>query len=136
MKQGDPFSLSVKVVIRDSKDRCLLLKRSMASKGNPGKWEFPGGKLEEGEDFDFGLLREVEEETGLRITLERAVGTSQSESSNRRIVYLIMEGRSESTDVRLSEEHDDYVWVPPGELARMDLSEQFIRFARAYGQNS
>ncbi len=41
-----PFALSTKVVIRDDAGRCLLLKRALSSKGNPGKWEFPGGKAE------------------------------------------------------------------------------------------
>ena len=43
-----PFALSVKVVIRDQSGRILLLKRSLSSKGSPGKWEFPGGKAEGG----------------------------------------------------------------------------------------
>lgn len=39
-----PFALSAKVVVRDEEGRCLLLKRSMSSKGNPGKWDLPGGR--------------------------------------------------------------------------------------------
>lgn len=70
-----PFALSLKVVVRDNVGRCLLLKRSPSSKGNPGKWDFPGGKLEPGEDFDAGLLREVAEETGIVIGLDKVAGT-------------------------------------------------------------
>ena len=49
---GKPLRLSVKIVVRDDAGRCLLLKRSLTSKGNPGKWEFPGGKIDPGESFD------------------------------------------------------------------------------------
>jgi len=37
-------------------------------------WELPGGTLEEGETFEEGLLREVREETGLEVEIERHVG--------------------------------------------------------------
>ena len=60
-----PFVLSAKVVVRDAHGRCLLLKRSMSSKNNRGKWDLPGGKVDAGERFDEALLREVAEETGL-----------------------------------------------------------------------
>jgi 8-oxo-dGTP diphosphatase len=63
-----PYGLSVKMVLRDDNGRCLLLKRSMNSKWYAGKWEFPGGKVDPGENFGDALLREVFEETGLRIT--------------------------------------------------------------------
>ena len=46
------FSLSVKVIVCDREGRCLLLKRSAASAGNAGKWDFPGGKLDPGERID------------------------------------------------------------------------------------
>lgn len=52
-----PFALSAKVVIRDKEGRCLLLKRSMSSKGNPGKWDLPGGKVDAGQNLEQELLR-------------------------------------------------------------------------------
>jgi 8-oxo-dGTP diphosphatase len=127
-----PFSLSAKVVIRDKEGRCLLLKRSMSSKGNPGKWDLPGGKVDTGENLEQGLLREVVEETGLAISLHRVLGAAQAESSTVRIVYLLFEGRHRSGRVRLSSEHDDYMWVSQGSLPSADLAPQFCSFARMY----
>ncbi len=127
-----PFALSVKVVIRDDAGRCLLLKRSLNSKGNPGRWDLPGGKAEMGESFDTALPREVAEETGLTISLERVAGAAESEMPTRKVAYLIMEARLQSGQVRLSSEHDDYAWVKPQDLASVDLAEQFREFAQAY----
>lgn len=128
-----PFALSIKVVIHDDDaGRCLLLKRSPNSKGSPGKWEFPGGKVESGENFDAALLREVAEETGLTISLQHVVGSAEYELPSRKVAYLILDARVESGQVRLSSEHDDYAWVAPEELATMDLVEQFHPFAQAY----
>ena len=134
MTSNKPFALSVKVVILDDNGRCLLLKRSMASKGNPGKWEFPGGKPDMCESFEQALLREVTEETGLTISLLRPLGTAESESPLKRIVYLIMEARLISGQVILSDEHDDCIWIPTRELPHMDIANQFRLFVSTYSQ--
>ena len=131
---GKPYALSIKVVIRDRDGRCLLLQRSHNSKGNPGRWEFPGGKVDPGEEFDAALLREVREETGLTISLQRVAGAAESESPAKRVAYLIMEGRLEAGEVCLSEEHEDFTWAAPAELPGLDLSEQFRAFARSYAE--
>jgi 8-oxo-dGTP diphosphatase len=130
-----PFYLSVKVAILDGEGRCLLLKRSQSSKGNPGKWELPGGKVDPGEDFDKALVREVIEETGLSVALEHVFGSAERELPHRKIAYLIMEGRLKSGRVSLSEEHDDFIWVDPEELPKMDLLEQLKEFARILADN-
>jgi 8-oxo-dGTP diphosphatase len=129
-----PFALSVKVIIHDDNGRCLLLKRSMSSKGNPGKWEPPGGKVDAGEDIEHGLLREVSEETGLTISLRRVLGAAESESPEKRVAYLILEGYVESGQVRLSSEHDDFLWVDPQDIAKVDIAEQFLPFLKAFSR--
>ena len=123
-----PFRLSIKVVIFDDTGRCLLLKRSRHSKGNPGKWDLPGGKVDSGEDFDRALIREVLEETGLRISLTRVIGGTQRELGERTVAYLIMEARLASGQPRLSGEHEGFSWVEPVELHQVDLVQQFKEF--------
>lgn len=57
-------------VIRDAQGRILIAKRpDDAHQG--GLWEFPGGKLENGEDRFDGLRRELHEELGIRVTQAR-----------------------------------------------------------------
>ena len=106
-----PISLSAKVIVHDSRGRVLLLKRAPASKGNPGKWEFPGGKVQPGEDFYRALLREIKEETGISVDLTRSFGTCESRLNTRQVIYLVMEAKGRSTTIRLSREHDKYKWV-------------------------
>lgn len=56
----------VAAVIRDSSGRVLLTKRAEHTHQG-GLWEFPGGKLEQGETVEQGLRREIKEELGLEL---------------------------------------------------------------------
>ena len=134
MTQLKPLALSVKMILLDENGMCLLLKRSMSSKGNPGKWDLPGGKIDAGETFDQALLREVWEETGLNSDVIGVAGTSYSESPTHRIVYLILEGLAAPGDVQLSDEHEEYTWVHPRELPQIDLVRQFKELAEEYAR--
>jgi|WetSurMetagenome_2_1015567.scaffolds.fasta_scaffold622933_1 8-oxo-dGTP diphosphatase len=127
-----PYALSVKAVILNKSGECLLLKRSFDSANNPGKWEFPGGKVEGNEKFDEALLREVHEETGLTISLMRVAGSAEYELPARRIAYIIMECRPNLGEVKLSKEHLEFTWASPDEIQSLDLAEQFIPFVKTF----
>jgi 8-oxo-dGTP diphosphatase len=130
------FALSAKVIIRDEKDRCLLIKRSLNTRGNPGQWDLPGGKVEHGEDFDLALLREVEEECGLPVQLDHVVGAAEWDLGDRMVSYIILEGHPLGRQITLSEEHIDHVWVPrEGLREQRDLCVQFRSFIVGYSRS-
>ena len=104
----------------------------MSSNHNGGKWDLPGGKPDAGESFDVALLREVAEETGLTVSLDRVIGAAESELPDRKVAYLVLEGRLVSGRVRLSEEHDEFAWVLRPDLGEMDVCDQFRDFLIAY----
>ena len=58
--------VAVGVLIRES-DNALLITSRPAGKPRAGWWEFPGGKLEEGETVEQALRRELQEELGITI---------------------------------------------------------------------
>lgn len=126
-----PFALSVKALIRNCDDHYLILQRSASSRNNKAKWDFPGGKVDPGESFACALEREVQEETGLEIEIERPAGCAHAELADRTVVYLIMEARCLSSDVILSSEHSDCQWVKRTALAEFQLCSQFVEFARS-----
>lgn len=61
---GFPIVLVAAVALVDSKNNILLAKRPKG-KGMAGLWEFPGGKVKEGETPEFALARELAEELGI-----------------------------------------------------------------------
>ncbi|RPJ03340.1 MAG: (deoxy)nucleoside triphosphate pyrophosphohydrolase [Candidatus Aminicenantes bacterium] len=100
------------VVERDGK---VLVAKRKAELVAGGLWEFPGGKLEEGEEPERGLEREIMEEMGVGARVGEllcAVPFSGSTTSFELIVY-----RTEllSDDFRLTD-HDEILWLEPGEM--------------------
>ena len=68
MTQTDPRPLTlVAVGILRRADGQVLFAQRPAGKAYAGYWEFPGGKIEDGESSLAGLVRELEEELGVRI---------------------------------------------------------------------
>jgi 8-oxo-dGTP diphosphatase len=60
----------VAAVIRDAAGRVLLARRP-EHKHQGGRWEFPGGKVEPAESLHDALVREIEEELGVRVMSSR-----------------------------------------------------------------
>ena len=65
----------VGAVITDESGRMLLILRGH----EPGKglWSIPGGRIEPGESDAQAVVREVREETGLRVTCGRLLGSAE-----------------------------------------------------------
>lgn len=117
------FGLAVRALITDEDGKILILKRSADSKTNPGKWELPGGKVDQGEPFDKALIREVYEETNLKISLDTVVGASQQNLPLIRAVHIIMSGKIVEGELTLSSEHEGYAWEFPENLKDYELAD-------------
>ena len=117
------YGLAVRVLLTDQDGKILILKRSTDSKTNPGKWELPGGKVDQGESFDHALIREVYEETNLKISLEHVVGASEQNLHIIRAVHIIMSGKIVEGELNLSSEHEGYALVLIETLPDYELAD-------------
>jgi 8-oxo-dGTP pyrophosphatase MutT (NUDIX family) len=92
---------SVVCIIVNSKNQILLLKRTDMDGVYPSIYCLPGGKLEPGELPPVGMIREVYEETGIKIR-EYTQYTVEED-----IAFYI--SKTEHYNVRLSDEHDSFL---------------------------
>jgi 8-oxo-dGTP pyrophosphatase MutT (NUDIX family) len=83
---------------------------------NAGRWDFPKGGVEKGESELQTVMREVEEETGLK-EIEIILGFRKvieyfyrrgGKNIHKRVVYLL--ASTDSGDVRISYEHQGFGW--------------------------
>ena len=89
-----------------SDGRMLLLQRLT------GTWEPPAGRLNAGEGFEHGAVRELYEETGLLVGPERILATWVGEApSGRALAAVTFVGRVGEHEVKISHEHLDHRWV-------------------------
>lgn len=68
------LSDAVTVICRDGQGR-LLLQREYSHPVNKTLWQFPGGKIEDGEEIIFAANRELQEESGYRANQMTLLGT-------------------------------------------------------------
>ncbi|HET8620684.1 MAG TPA: NUDIX hydrolase [Acidimicrobiales bacterium] len=86
MTEDHRYSVSVAGVVVDDAGRALIIQRR-----DNGHWEPPGGILEHGETIEDGLVREVYEETGLKVEPGPLTGVYQN--MTRSIVALVFRCR-------------------------------------------
>lgn len=96
------------VVIRDD-GRVLVIKRD-----DNGHWESPGGVLELNESFEAGVQREVLEETGLEVKVERLTGVYKNLTHG--IVALVYRCRPTGGEPRATEEAREIRWMTKEEV--------------------
>lgn len=73
MPEREPSRVAcVGAIIRDPSGRVLLILR--ANEPGRGLWSLPGGRIEPGESPEAAVVREVLEETGLEVRVDRLIG--------------------------------------------------------------
>ena len=125
------------IIFHDGK--ILVIRESMEYAGGTqkGKYDFPGGKIEPGEQYDDAVKREVFEETGLRVKVGRPfhVGEWRPEINGERIqiIGIFFEcSLNGDSEVKLSSAHDAYEWIKPEEYKQHNITEETERAFKAY----
>ena len=86
------------------------------------KWEFPGGKVDEGESFEEALHREIKEELDLKISIDKKIAKQAYRDDKIDILLHYYECTLLTEEIVLYE-HEDYKWVYSKEMPNYDLAE-------------
>ena len=110
------FFIAVKGLVF-SGDRFLIVRRSSQSRDEEGYWELPGGRLDFGETAEEALTRELREEIGLDVRIERPMYTwTIMRDDSQQTIGITFLCRATSQEVTLSREHDAYAWITLREI--------------------
>lgn len=96
------------IVVRDD-GRILVIQRRDNS-----RWEAPGGVLELGETFEQGVCREVAEETGIDVEVERLTGVYKN--LTRGVVALVFRCHPTGGELTTTDESQHVDWLTPDQV--------------------
>jgi 8-oxo-dGTP diphosphatase len=106
-----PVLVVVGAVLTDGAGRILAARRS-----RPVGWEFPGGKVEDGESEPAALVRELREELGVTVEVGARVGPDVPMGDAVLRVYAVRV--TDGTVTAL--EHPELRWLTPADLHTVD----------------
>ncbi|MDP3733738.1 MAG: NUDIX domain-containing protein [Nanoarchaeota archaeon] len=101
-----------------------------------GKYDLVGGRVKPGQHFKESLLREITEETGLKVDLGRPFFVHewrpQVKGEQWQIIGTFFECESASPQVILSEDHDHFQWIDPQRYRDYKIIETNFPVFEAY----
>ncbi len=122
-----PFILLVTALIK-RRNKLLILQRSKRSKVNKEKWQFPEGKVKYSENLIEALRREIKEETNFELIKARLYGVHlgflKIGYGKIRILRILFECKVKGK-LKLSKEHQNFLWVSPNDLEKFDFVKSF-----------
>ena len=95
----------------------------VAKRNDTGKWEFPGGKMNEDEKTETALVREINEELGVTVKAVEEMGSVEyHDGADIYIIMFIVSSCDNIGGIKLSA-HSEYKFCSYNELFELDLAE-------------
>lgn len=132
MVEGPRTRQTARILVFDDDGALLLMKQHWGRRVRPARWLTVGGGIDPGEDAAAAAVRELHEETGLRVDAVgqpvafRDIALPPAEEYERRtaVYFVLRVPRFEiARDAWTESEQDDIVdvrWFTPAELAASD----------------
>jgi ADP-ribose pyrophosphatase YjhB (NUDIX family) len=125
-------------VVTDSDGRILLQRRT-----DSGNWALPGGVMDIGETLAESAIREVREETGFDVRIERIVGIysdpghvfSYDDGEVRQEFSVCLACTITGGSLSVSRESTDVRFFAPGDIQHVQIHESILKRIRDYLSN-
>lgn len=122
------FMIKVVAALIENDNKVLLARRSTGDINVLGKWEFPGGKVEQDEDEFKAIEREIKEEFELTIKAKKFIINNVCEYPTKVVDLRLYKCDYVSGEFKLHD-HSEYKWVNKEELLEYDLAPADIPLA-------
>lgn len=125
MSETPRHSVSVTGIVVNDEGEVLVIRRR-----DNGRWEPPGGVLELSETFEDGARREVLEETGVVVRVDRLTGVYKN--VKRGVVALVFRCTALSEPSRVTDEAAEVRWMTLDEVHKAMAPAYAVRVADAF----
>lgn len=113
-----------------SSNKILVVQRGEKMK-LPLKWEFPGGKIENGESEQACLIREIKEELNIEVKLITRLSPSKYNYSEYSINLIPYVSHFIKGNIKLSE-HKQYLWLTKDKIESLDWADADIPIVKEF----
>ena len=103
--------------------KIFIAKRQMVGDMG-GRWEFPGGKIEEGENLQTAVVREMQEEFGVTVTVGRKITSGSFTHKGKPCTLDVLEVSFPHDGIEKKfelTEHTDYKWADIDEIPQLNF---------------
>ncbi len=119
-RQGTMTSIAAAVIVKDGK---ILICQRKADREFPLKWEFPGGKIEKGEETTAALRRELREELDIQAEIGPEIARFGYNYPQKPRIMLIFFKVEQFEGQIVNKDFEQIRWVLPKQLGVYDLLE-------------
>jgi len=107
------------------------------AKDHKGTWELPGGRIDFNETIEIALKRECKEELGFESIQIGDIVNAWTFSStvndiNYHFILLVFDCTTIETEIRPSDEHVEYAWVPLDKINELNMREGYKESIKKY----
>lgn len=95
-----------------------------------GRWEFPGGKIEDGEDFRQAIIREMQEEFGVTVEVHNIITESTFEHKGKKCYLTVFEVTFPHDGIAkpfILTEHTEYKWEDIGNIKSLEFVDSDLK---------
>lgn len=140
MNKMDSSKLHIVVVsgIIHKDGKILIIRRHKGEIAFPEKWEFPGGKVENKDSCRSTLIREIAEETSLKVKDNNIIYLGDYEFTRPdgfHVIGIDFLCEYKSGDVVISKDHTDFAWVTSKEAEKYDLIDGILERIKEVEKN-
>ena len=116
----------VAAVIKNDNNKILITQRNL-KKAQGGLWEFPGGKIENGESKEQAIVREIKEELDINIRADQYIDEKVFNYPEKDINLIAIKCSIISGNIVLKE-HEDAKWITSEEFSNYNFApaDEFI----------
>ena len=122
--------MSRSIACIDYRDGKVFIAKRQNKGDMGGRWEFPGGKLEEGEDFNAAIKREMKEEFNVGVEIGEHITHTSFLHKNKEcfldafFVHFEHDGMTKKFDLT---EHTEYKWIEIEKIPQLNFVDSDLK---------